>query len=350
MIKILLKLACFGLAFVVLLELIARAEDSIRFDAPFWGHYHLEGIRATDDRGTSRCAANARYKHFELGEHGFRLTPRITEADRTLVWLGASEAFGLYESPGQDIANQLEQTLADKGASINVVNASCFGLNLTRLTRLVEDPVQSLKPDMLVLYPTPHFYLDLIEVAADKPKAQQQDQAQPFVSRLAFKSRDVLKSFLPTKLQDWIREYQGSRALGSAGDQDLWNAPPEDRLALFEAHLRELIGTAKATGARVAVATHANAFHKQAEVNASLLQAWQKFYPRANDTVLIEFDAAANGLVRRLAQEYAVEVVDIAERVAGDPNDFADFSHFTDSGAAKVAAELEAWATLSGGG
>ena len=83
-------------------------------------------------------------------------------------------------------------------------------------------------------------------------------------------------------------------------------------------------------------------------MNASLLQAWQKFYPRANDTVLIEFDAAANALVRGLAQEYAVEVVDIAERVAGDPNDFADFSHFTDSGAAKVAAELEAWATLSG--
>ena len=345
LLKTLLKLAGFGVAFIVLLEVIARAEDSIRYDAPFLGHYHLEGIRGTDSRGTSRCAANTRFKHFILGEHGFRVTPTITEADKTLVWLGASEAFGLYESPGEDIANQLEQSFAESGISINVVNASCFGLNLTRLKRLVEDPVSGMQADMLALYPTPHFYLDMVEVGPDKPKADAPDTNDRFVSRVAFKSRDVLKSFLPAKLQDWIREYQGSQALGDSAASDIWTAPPEDRLALFTKQMRELIVTAKATGARVAVATHANAFHKQAELDASLLQSWQKFYPRAKDQVLIEFDAAANQVVRDLAREYNVELIDIAERVAGNPKDFADFSHFTDSGAAKVAAEIEAWAT-----
>jgi N-acyl-D-amino-acid deacylase len=140
------------------------------------------------------------------------------------------------------------------------------------------------------------------------------DTNERFVSRVVFKSRDVLKSFLPAKLQDWIREYQGSQMLGDSDASDMWTSPPADRLAIFTQQMRELIVTAKATGARVAVATHANAFHKQAELDASLLQSWQKFYPRAKDQVLIEFDAAANQIVRDLAKEYNVELIDIAER------------------------------------
>ncbi len=350
MFKIFLKLAGFGLVFIVLLELIARAEDTLRYEAPFTGHYHLEGIRTFDERGTFRCAPNARYKHFILGDHGFRVTPLVEDASQTMVWLGASEAFGLYETPGEDVANQLERSFVADNKSINVVNASCFGLNLTRLQRVVEDPVTALKPDMLVLYPTPHFYLDVIEVKPDEPKPRANEGAgsrggDGFVSRLATKSKDVLKTFLPAALQDAVREYQTSRARGDSSAQDMWAQPPADRLALFESHMRELIVAAKATNARVAVATHANAFHKQSEMNTSMLQAWQKFYPRAKDKVLIDFDARANQIVRKLASELGVDVVDIAERVAGDPQDFADFSHFTDTGATKVAAALKAWAT-----
>ncbi len=346
MLNTLIKLAGFGLLFIVLVELIARTEDSVRYDAPFWGHYHLEGIRGVDDRGTVRCEANSRYKHFELGANGFRLTPHLENADRSLIWLGASEAFGLYETPGEDIANQLERGFARDGVSVDVVNASCFGLNLTRLQRIVEDPVAGMQPELLALYPTPHFYLDMIEVKADappEPSANNGGAGGGFVSRVATKSRDVIKAFLPLALQDRIRVYQASRALGNTSDDELWKTPPADRLALFEAHTRGLLTAAKATGARVALLTHANAFHKQATLNESLLQSWQKFYPRATGEVLIEFDAQANELLRRLAREYNVALIDIAEKVAGDPSDFADFSHFTDTGAAKVAAELEAW-------
>lgn len=344
MLKPVLKLLGFGLLFLVLIELIARAEDSIRYNAPFFGHYHLEGIRGVDERGTMRCQANTRYKHFQLGEHGFRLTPHVEDAPRTLVWLGASEAFGLYETPGEDIANQLERGFAADGFDMDVVNASCFGLNVTRLQRIVEEPVTGMQPDLIALYPTPHFYLDMIEVAPDVPRATADAEAGGrFVSRVVTKSRDVIKAFLPMALQDRIRNMQASRALGSTSEDELWLTPPADRLALFEGHMRELLRAAKETGARVALLTHANAFHKQATLNESLLQSWQKFYPRATDRVLIDFDAQANDVLRTLAREFDVALIDVAETVAGDPTDFADFSHFTDSGAAKVAAELAAW-------
>ena len=290
------RLAGYAVLFVVLLEFVARAEDSLRYDAPFWGHYHLEGIRGIDERGTVRCKANARYKHFQLGEHGFRLTPRIEQAQRSLIWLGASEAFGLYETPGEDVANQLERRLAGTDATadlgMGVTNASCFGLNVPRMQRLIERPVAGMQPDLLALYPTPHFYLDMTEVTPDTPpQANKPAGADGFVSRVLTKSRDVIKSFLPMALQDRLRKMQAAQALGSTPEDELWRAPPADRLALYEQHMRDLLQAATATGARVAVLTHANAFHKQASLDESLLQSWQKFYPRATGRVLIDFDA-----------------------------------------------------------
>ena len=342
------RLAGYAVLFVVLLEFVARAEDSLRYDAPFWGHYHLEGIRGIDERGTVRCKANARYKHFQLGEHGFRLTPRIEQAQRSLIWLGASEAFGLYETPGEDVANQLERRLAGTDATadlgMGVTNASCFGLNVPRMQRLIERPVAGMQPDLLALYPTPHFYLDMTEVTPDTPpQANKPAGADGFVSRVLTKSRDVIKSFLPMAVQDRLRKMQAAQALGSTPEDELWRAPPADRLALYEQHMRDLLQAATATGARVAVLTHANAFHKQASLDESLLQSWQKFYPRATGRVLIDFDAQANAVLRRLAPEFGVTLIDVAESVAGDPADFADFSHFTDSGAAKVADALAQW-------
>lgn len=342
MAKLIGQLVGFGVLFVIILELVARAEDTIRFDAPFWGHYHLEGIRAVDERGTRRCKENARYKHFRLGEHGFRLTDHTQSGAKTFVWLGASEAFGLYETPGEDVANQLERRFVQLHRSIDVVNAACFGLNLPRMQRLLEDPLPDVPMEFLALYPTPHFYLDNQLVGDDEPRTGP-PTSERFVSRLVTKSRDVLKSFLPAGLQDALRALQTRRAISDTRKDWLWEEPPAERLALFETHLRSLLDAATALDTRVAVLTHANAFHRQAEIDGSKLQAWQKFYPRAAGNVLIEFDAAANAITRQLAAEYQVELIDMAEVVQGKEGLFADFSHFTDAGADMAAARLQQW-------
>ena len=107
--------------------------------------------------------------------------------------------------------------------------------------------------------------------------------------------------------------------------------------------MQAMLDAAVALDVKVALLTHANAFHRQAELDGSKLQAWQKFYPRAADDVLIEFDAAANAITRRLAAEYQVELIDMAEVVQGQPGLFADFSHFTDEGAQLAADRLQQW-------
>lgn len=342
MAKLIGQLILYGILFVVILELVARTEDSVRFDAPFWGHYHLEGIRGVDERGTRRCAANARYKHFRLGEHGFRITDTKQSGEQTFVWLGASEAFGLYETPGEDVANQLERNLANTGRDVDVVNAACFGLNVARMQRLLEDPLPGVAMNYLALYPTPHFYLDSQLPGEDKP-LESAPAAQPFVSRLLTKSRDVAKSFLPGALQDYLRSLQTRQALQGTDEEWLWTEPPAERLALFESQMRSMLAAATAIDVRVAVLTHANAFHRQPSIDQSKLQAWQKFYPRASGEVLIEFDRAANEITRALAAEYKVTLIDMAEVVQGKPGLFADFSHFTDSGATLAADRLQDW-------
>lgn len=342
MAKLIAQALGFGMLFVIILELVARTEDTVRYDAPFWGHYHLEGIRGLDERGTRRCAPNQRYKHFRLGEHGFRQTEYKRSGKKTFVWLGASEAFGLYETPGEDVANQLERHFVRLGQDIDVVNAACFGLNVPRMQRLLEDPLPDIAMDYLALYPTPHFYLDNQVVAPDQPRTQPPRPAR-FVSRLVTKGRDVMKSFLPPGVQDALRSLQTKRAIADVRDDWLWREPPADRLALFETHMQAMLDAAVALDVKVALLTHANAFHRQAELDGSKLQAWQKFYPRAADDVLIEFDAAANAITRRLAAEYQVELIDMAEVVQGQPGLFADFSHFTDEGAQLAADRLQQW-------
>ncbi|MEM7218786.1 MAG: SGNH/GDSL hydrolase family protein [Pseudomonadota bacterium] len=336
--QLIFKAILCGVLFVVLLEVFARAEDTLRWGAPFWGHYELEGIRHSDARGTQRCAPGRSYKHFRIDERGFRETEFAGPARETVVWLGASEAFGLYESPGNDVANQLERSLRARGSDVDVINAACFGMNLLRLQRVLEEPLLGMGVDALMIYPTPHFYLDLQPVRPDRPQPAQA-AGVGFVSRAVTKSRDVLKSFLPMALQDLIRERQEQGALQG----EVWPDPPAERLRQFAAHLEALLGVAQGSGARVAILTHANAFHAVEEIDESVLQAWRKFYPRAGGDVLIRFDAEANEVIRRLAAANDVELIDLAETVSGDPKLFADFSHFTDAGAAKAANRLAAW-------
>ena len=218
----------------------------------------------------------------------------------------------MYETPGEDVANQLERNLDRLGRDVDVINAACFGLNVARMQRLLEDPLPSVKMDYLVLYPTPHFYLDARLVGEDQPLKRARTKER-FVSRLVSKGRDVMKSFLPLALQDYMRALQTQQAIESTREDWLWHQPPADRLAMFEAQMRTMLDAATALDARVALLTHANAFHRQVELDRSRLQAWRKFYPRAAGEVLIEFDRAANEITRRLAAEYQVALIDMAE-------------------------------------
>ena len=70
------------------------------------------------------------------------------------------------------------------------------------------------------------------------------------------------------------------------------------------------------------------------------MDGWIRFYPRATGECLLEMDRRANDAVRAMGKELRVPVVDVQEAVGKDPAAYADFSHFTDEGAARAAEAL----------
>ncbi len=332
-----------GVLFVLLLEVFARIEDRLRWDAPLLASYRFDDLRQRDDAGTLRCAPNGRYKNFSLDDQGFRLTGEHRSGPK-LAWLGASEAFGLYESPGKDVANVLEQTLALSGGQVEVINASCFGLNVRRMQRVLRNQLGQTPLAAVVLYPTPHFYLDIKPVADDLPR-KSRSRPSPLASfRLPGKAKEVIKAFLPTTAQDFLRRWAIERTVAKQPADWVWTEVPEDRLDLFEQDVRQLLRSAIASGAPVALMTHSIAFSDTATPDPSVMLAWRRFYPRATQQVLLEFDALANQRLRSLALEFEVELIDTAQLINGRSEMFADFSHFSDSGAAQVAEAVAQWA------
>lgn len=113
---------------------------------------------------------------------------------------------------------------------------------------------------------------------------------------------------------------------------------PADRLKLFERHLDSLVTAIQAVGAEPVLVTHAMRFTtRPMREDQDLLLAWQAFYPRAADSVLIAFDTAAARVVREVGERRRLRVVDAAARMSGRTEWFADFTHFTETGAAVMA-------------
>jgi hypothetical protein len=115
---------------------------------------------------------------------------------------------------------------------------------------------------------------------------------------------------------------------------------PQDRLALYSEHLREMVGTIRSIGAEPILMTHGNAFMDGTR-NEALARSWERFYPRATASTLIAFDSAARGVTLQVARDSGVVVVDIAADLArGGDHVYSDFAHFTERGAARVATDL----------
>ena len=85
------------------------------------------------------------------------------------------------------------------------------------------------------------------------------------------------------------------------------------------------------------LATHANLFVGGTVSDSSLLGAWQRFYPRPEGQVILEFDSAGAVVTRRVAADSGVALADVRAALSGCPGCFADYAHFTDAGAARVA-------------
>ena len=339
------------LVFVVVLELTTRIDERLRFGTPLMSRVlsseDLREFRA----GTVQGRPNARYQKWGLNALGLRgpATSREPRPGVTrIVTVGASETFGMAETEGREYPRQLEDSLnlaAERLSStrrFEVLNASLPGMSIPSILLGLRGHIRSLSPDVVVVYPSPSFYVD--RDPPHPPTEVQPDESlsltRAFRPRVIPRIADAAKSLLPAAALDQLRERDIRKNIAQYPPGWRFTSIPQDRLALFSEHLRELVGTIRSIGAEPILMTHGNAFMDGTR-NEALARAWERFYPRATASTLIAFDSAARGVTLQVARDSGVVVVDVAADLAREGNHvYSDFAHFTELGAAHVAADL----------
>jgi len=331
-----------GLALVTA-EVTVRVEEWVRWRTPIGSRLQAATDLAVRDATGIHPAPNTRFRKWRFNSVGTRGDEPVAGRPRLIV-TGASESFGLYESPDKEYPRQLADSLVAAGCAADVLNAAFPGMSLPTVAQDLQLRLADLRPVAVLYYPTPPQYLD----ADSPPTAARREmggtvpvRTLPLNSRFHARALNQLKAMLPP-VADLLRQRE-IRALrrGIPGDS-LFATLPQHRLDAFEADLRGLVGMIRSIGAAPILATHANAFIGSPPLDGAVLRAWERFYPRATGGTLVAFDSAASARIRQVAADSSVAVVDPWQAFQNLPakEHFADFSHFTDRGAAKMAAMI----------
>lgn len=341
-----LKTILHGFVFVATLEACARLDDYLSYGAPLLRNSSLADLQIVDALGI-RGRPMARFQKWRLNRLGLQgpdVGLQKQPGHLRILVLGASESFGSSESPEMSFPAQLQRILETRAqCPIEVLSAALPGMTLPRATHFCASTLGRLQPDLVVYYPTPAAYLadfppsetfEPPEAIGGKPRPELR-----FLPRL----QSGLDRSLPRWVQDWRFDAGMRRALRreTAGKPEAWffrDVPPE-RVRLFDAHLRALIGCVRRSRARLLLATHANRFREPLTASEErFLSSWRSYYPRAEPAALLGMERAANDRIRSVGESEDVPVVEIAKVVSPDPRNFYDFAHFTDRGAGLAAA------------
>jgi len=342
--------------FGVTAEIACRIEDRLRFGMPLFTPITSHVDLMVRDADGIHGRPNARFEKWSMNALGTRgPAAALVKSDSTarVVVVGASETFGLYESPDREYPRQLEDSLnhfiAKRRCPIRrfeVLNAALPGMSLPTIEQDLRTRVARFGADVVVLYSSPVAYLVDEPPRAATPDSSGRVSILPWTgalhSRFFDRLRSQVKELLPDFAATWLRRRDTERQLQSKPAGWRFASPPIDRLEEYESDLRRVIGTIRRSGATPILMTHANRFSVPGAADRGMLVAWEKFYPRAPGNVIVAFDAEARGVTLRVASDSAVPIVDLVHAVArtGANDLFADFAHFTDRGAGVVAGVL----------
>jgi len=325
----------------ITLEACARLDDYYVWDAPFFEVYSSNLLRYEDEYG-KRNRPNYKFEKWKINSHGFRgndIDFVKPDGVKRVVILGASESFGLYESAGQEYPAQLQSLSQNLNGDLEVINASSAGLSIPQMTKLFESFLIKYSPDIIVIYPTPTFYLDNERPKSRRYSTYPQMERKHFSLRLQRKIKQKLKTIMPAYLQTLLRKFIIQKELYKLDKTTIWNKPPEDRLMYFNEDISVLIESIKVSGGVPVLMTHAHRFPHFSDLSKSdkyILTSWRRFFPRATEHCLLDFESAINREIMKISKSEKVSVIKLASQLTGKSDLFRDFSHFNDVGSEKV--------------
>jgi lysophospholipase L1-like esterase len=344
---IILRKAVYGtllfLVFLLAAEVTARVDDWLVQGIPLLETPNHEDNLLLHVGPTLRGKPNGRFKKWKLNAFGFRGPAMELEPapgyTRVMI-LGASESFGLYESDDKEYPAQMAKLLGRAG-KYEVVNAAVTGMTIKSLTLYWKEWASRFHSQIVVIYPSPLFYLN--ENAPGRSRAATSQATQTprariskFGSRLLSRLRDVFH--VPDFIQGWRDQRAIAAKVAGKGEDWPFRTTPQDRLEMLTADLQDLVLAIEAKGARPVLLTHAiRCMTPPRPEDFFDLRSMRVNFPRPTQETILDFEAAANRRIRMLAARHGVDIIDVARVMNGKRDWFADPVHFTDSGAAAIA-------------
>lgn len=345
-----------ALVFLTAAEVFARLDDRLTWGAPFLSPYSNERLLLQDSLGF-RGRPNFQYQKWRMNNFGFRgpdITRQPAPGVTRIAVIGASETFGLYETDNREYPARM-QTLFDSIAPgrYEVVNVGLPGLSLASMVPYIRRTVLPIGASILVIYPTPTFYLEVQPLHVDytpptyRPPALlhlgnltiEREALEP---RIVTKGREVLKGLIPDFVVMEVRQMRLSARRAEHDSSWVWQTVPSDRMAIIRTHLDRLLDSVNADGLQPFLVTHANRFAGAMQdtigpARRHLVNLMSLYYPEATPRVLVGVDSAANALMRERGPVHGAVVLEAERHITASPSYFADFLHFTDAGADQMA-------------
>lgn len=316
------------------LELAARIDDFVKEGAPLLKPYTINTLFRPSPFGREGVPG-ARFSKWQMNALGYR-GPEPRDGRSNIVTFGASETFGLYESLNQEYPRAVEARLEEaRPQAYNVVNIAIPGIRVGRIGYL-ERALEQTQAGHVVVYPSPANY-----IGTTVPFCRQ--TSTPVASsigvadrvRLSGKLDQLSKKVISPQVLSPVRSLMIRWA--NRNDAPVERVPEETLNALRE-DLRCVVRAAQQRHATPILVTHATYFGDTvAPEDAAMLLAWRRFYPELLEEGFLDLEKRANEVIRAVAAEYRLPLVDAAAAIPRGPAHFADFVHFTDKGAAIMA-------------
>lgn len=339
--------------FTVSAELTARLQDRLLRGISLSAVPDWDRDLFIDTPVGRRGRPHGRYLKWELNEYGFRagaMTLQPAAGTRRLMMLGASETFGVYESPGHEYPAMLAERVRGR---YEVVNAALTGLTLSSTVPYWTAWVRRFHPGIVVIYPSPLFYLNgpgARDVAPSVAPQSRQVSAPNVRTKgtllaAAGSLRLVQRARERLDVPDWIQRWRDNRTIRAATEGKptdwLFVTPPVDRAELFIRDLNTLVDAIRADGARPIVMTHASRVTDPPRPgDLDWLERARVNTPRASALVIAQFETLVNRQLLEWARHTGVEVIDLRSAVGGREHLFSDLIHFNDAGAEAVSATI----------
>jgi lysophospholipase L1-like esterase len=366
-----LRIVLCAIVFLLTLEALTRLDDHLQFGAPFWGSYDFTRLTMRDRYGLIG-RPNGRFLRWSMNGWGFR-GPLPRSGTIRIVCLGASETFGIGEDNNREFPRQLEEQLnqALGGRLIEVINLAVPGTSMRETVPRLPEIMDRYHPSFVTIYPSPAPYIFFTAnhpLAASAPgppptlwvrikrKIQRWVPARALTlsqavwrrlrypdlpqARIEGRIEDLGARALPARVLIWWRRREADASVREH-QLPVVDRLPDENVEMFRSDLVAIVEFFRTRGVPVVLATHAQRFGDRVSPDEEgMLVKWRLFYPGLKEGGFLDMELRMNEAVRDVAREHGAVLADAARVVPPGPRYFADFVHFSNAGAERMAALL----------